>query len=40
MIIFFENNVVALSEKFRNYYNEKEKIERTARNYRTLKQTL
>ena len=37
MIIFFENNVIALAEEFRNRRNKKEKIERTIRSYRTLK---
>ena len=35
MIIFFENNVIVFAEKLRNRRNKK-KIERKARNYRTL----
>ena len=34
---FFKDNIIAFAEKLRNHYNKKEKTERTARSYRTLK---
>ena len=40
MIILFEDNIIVLEEKLRNRYNKKEKIERIARNYRTLKRQI
>ena len=37
MIIFFKNNIIVFAEESCSRRNEKEKIERTARSYRTLK---
>ena len=37
MVIFFEDDNVALAEELGSYHKKKEKIKRIVRNYRTLK---